>query len=608
MSVRNGITPQSAITGKLFQKAMLTMLVAELSGAVTAMIDGALTGRYLGNTALAACGLGSPYYSIASVISGVLMVGSTGLCTNAIGRGNRKRLSGVFSLTVMTGVAASCILALAGVLFSDGFAVLFGAGNASEEVFAETSVYLKGLFPGAPGFVMFVVLTPILQLDGDSVRPNLASFACAVVDIAGDLLNIYVFHGGVYGMAVASAVSHYTALLIVLSHFLRKDSLFRFKVSGIRADILPTLLKDGLPRGLCMLCRGGFPVLLNILLIGVAGDMGVTAYSTMNSNSFLIGSVGWGIGGAMLIIGGMMAGEQDINGLKTSIFAALKNILLGVTPLAAVVFACAPWISKLFLPGGNEVRVMASAAVRCYALCLPFLAFNVSAANYFQVISKRWAANLMNIGIEAGCVGIAAYVLSRRMGAAGVWLAFPVGQAVLSMLVLLGAFLFRDPERMGTEAHMLLPKGFGISPEDRLERSPADLNEVNMLSGDAAAFCRNRGIIPLNASRLALCVEEMAGNVIQYGFSDGKQHHLDVRVLVKDGNVILRLRDDCMKFDMKEKAEQFVPDPDHPEKNIGIRLVMGMAKDIVYTNTMNTNNLMITVTQKTAPDPDAKEA
>ena len=87
----------------------------------------------------------------------------------------------------------------------------------------------------------------------------------------------------------------------------------------------------------------------------------------------------------------------------------------------------------------------------------------------------------------------------------------------------------------------------------------------------------------------------MAGNVIEHGFADGKPHHLDVRVLVKDGTMVLRLRDDCSKFDLREKAASWQPDPEHPERNIGIHIIMRVAKDVAYTNTMNTNNLIITI-------------
>ena len=68
-----------------------------------------------------------------------------------------------------------------------------------------------------------------------------------------------------------------------------------------------------------------------------------------------------------------------------------------------------------------------------------------------------------------------------------------------------------------------------------------------------------------------------------------------MRVLVKDGSVLLRLRDDCTKFDFRDQAECWQFNPEHPEKNIGIRLVLKEAKDIAYTNVMNTNNLNIKV-------------
>ncbi len=595
MFLNKNSTTESAITRKLFQKAMLTMLVAELSGAVTAIIDGILTGSFLGSTALAACGLGAPYYSIASIISGILMVGCTNLCTRAIGAGDRKALSSTFSLTVLLGAILSGLLALAGVIFPAVFALMFGAGGASKEVFAETASYLRGVFIGAPGFILFVILTPILQLDGDSFRPKLASFVCAVVDVAGDLLNLYVFRGGVFGMGLASSVSHYAALLVVLSHFLKKDSLFHFSMPEFKpASVLP-LLKDGLPRAVCMLCRGILPVLLNALLLRVIGDMGVTAYSAMSSTTFLVGALGWGIGGAVLIMGGMMAGEQDVNGLKTVIKTALSDILAGVSVLAVIVFICAPYLSTLFIPQGGEAGRMAAAAIRCYAVSLPFLALNVSAANYCQSVSRLLGANLINIGIEAAFTAVMAYLLSSFLGVFGVWLAFPVGQALLSIVILLTVIIKKDKDKNGEEAYMLLPKDFGIPEEDRLELSPATMDEVTGLSEKAYTFCAERGISEKNANKLALCVEEMAGNVIEHGFNDGKPHHMDVRVLVKGDTVILRLRDDCRHFDLREKVKKWTPDPEHPEKYMGIRMVLQMAKDIAYTNTMNTNNLIITI-------------
>ena len=589
------LSADGAITKSLFQKTMITMLIAELSGGATAIIDGILTGRYLGAAGLAVSGLGSPYYSIASIVSGILMVGSTNLCTRAIGKGDREGLNGVFSLTITLGVILSFLLAAFGAGMPERFALLFGAKGAAEEIYTQTAAYLRGLFLGAPGFIMYVVLTPILQLDGDALRPKIASAACAVTDVAGDFLNIYVFHGGMFGMALASSMSHYVAFLIVASHFLKKGSLFHFSFRSIRGEMVSPLLRDGLPRAMCMLSRGLLPILLNTLLLRLASDPGVTALSAMINTSFVVGALGWGIGGAVLIMGGMMVGEQDVDGLKTVMKTAVKDILIFVTAMAAVVFLCAPFIAELFVPQGGEAKEMARAFIRCYAICLPFLAFNVSMANYLQVVSRTLAANIVNIDIEFVFTAAMAYLLSVFLGASGVWMAYTAGQAALSLFLVLRVLFAKEPGRTGVEAHMLLPKAFGIPEEDRIEGSLHTVEEVVELSGRVIPFCEDRGVGKKEANRLALCVEEMAGNVIEHGFADGRPHHLDVRVLVKDGSVILRLRDDCARFDLREKTQSWEFDPEHPEKNIGIRMVMRVAKDVSYTNTMNTNNLIITV-------------
>ena len=584
-----------AIVRSLFQRTMVTMVIAELSGALSAVIDGIITGHFLGPVELAAFGVGTPYYSIASIISGVLMIGCTAMCTNAVGRGDTEQTSRVFSLTVLLGGTFALLITALGAAVPGQLASLFGAKASAAELHEHTAAYLRGVSLGAPGFILFVVLTPILQLDGDTRRPQLGSVLMAVTDIGGDLLNVFVFRGGMFGMGLASAVSHYVALLTVLTHFARKSSLFRFSLAGVRPGMIPQLTRDGLPRAVCMVCRSLLPILMNTLVLALAGSVGVTAMSAQNTLSYTVASFGWGIGGAVSIMGGMMVGEQDSGGLESVVKCALADILIGVTALAALVFFFAGPLAALFVPEAGEAQTLAVAAIRCYAAAMPFLAFNVCCANYLQAISRIFGSTLVNVGIEVAFTALWAFALSPSLGVLGVWLAYPCGQALLSLVLVLTALLRRDGRRQGLAAHMLLRPDFGVPEADCIERSLYTMDDVVKLSTEVGGFCEGHGIGRREANRLALCVEEMAGNVIEHGFDDGKEHHLDVRVLVKDGSVILRLRDDCRKFDLREKADNWSFDPERPEKNIGIRLVLRVAKNISYTNTMNTNNLIITV-------------
>ena len=52
-----------------------------------------------------------------------------------------------------------------------------------------------------------------------------AVLTMTVADVALDILNVFVFHGGMFGMGLASAVSYYLAMLISGFYFLSKKKL-----------------------------------------------------------------------------------------------------------------------------------------------------------------------------------------------------------------------------------------------------------------------------------------------------------------------------------------------------------------------------------------------
>ena len=92
----------------------------------------------------------------------------------------------------------------------------------------------------------------------------------------------------------------------------------------------------------------------------------------------------------------------------------------------------------------------------------------------------------------------------------------------------------------------------------------------------------------------ALFLEEMAGNVVVHGFEkDDKQHSVDVRVVCRQDSLLLRIKDDCVPFDPSER--QSLVDPEDITKNIGIRMVYSMAKDISYQNILGMNVLTVQV-------------
>ena len=143
------------------------------------------------------------------------------------------------------------------------------------------------------------------------------------------------------------------------------------------------------------------------------------------------------------------------------------------------------------------------------------------------------------------------------------------------------------------EQLMMLPEDFGTAPDMTLDCSVCSMDEVIGISKTVMDFCKKRGVDQRRAGYAALCVEEMAANIVQHGFVRGKKQSLMIRVVISEGDLILRFRDSCKLFDIREKYES--ADQNDMTKNIGIRLVMKMAKDVMYINTLNLNTTIIKI-------------
>ncbi|MBQ3159241.1 MAG: ATP-binding protein, partial [Clostridia bacterium] len=106
------------------------------------------------------------------------------------------------------------------------------------------------------------------------------------------------------------------------------------------------------------------------------------------------------------------------------------------------------------------------------------------------------------------------------------------------------------------------------------------------------AFCRERGESPRNSMLISLCVDEMVNNIVTHGFKkERKDQSVDVRIFFKDGNRIIRIRDNCVNFDPLEYLE--LHKTDDPAAHIGIRMVMKMVKNANYVNSLGLNNLTL---------------
>ena len=576
----------------MIRKLIRQMLTAQICSALTVslclLIDSVMISRFLGETAIAAYGLSNPLLLSIGAVGTLLAAGVQVVCSKALGRGSQEEANTGYSSAVAAAIVISLVFLTAVVLLRSFLALAMGAGSRGG-LFEMTRDYLVGFSIGAPGSMGALVLVPFLQMAGQSGLLIAAVLAMTVTDIALDLLNVLVFHGGMFGMGLASALSYYAAVIVGGAYLVSKKSVFRFSRRSVRKKMITRLFVQGIPAGVTMLASVILVFVMNRLLRSLDGSVALAAYTVIMSIANAANCITTGIGGVSLTLCGIFFHEEDRSALQETVKRlSFCGILLGLG-MGLVLLVGAPAFVALFIPEAGRTQDMAVLGLRLFAAGMIPCCVNNALKYAYQASGRAGLAEIISLLEGALFPALAASILSRVMRTDGALLFFAAGE--LLTLLFAGLLIRRMSGKVPWKdgAFLLLKKDFGAGPDDTLEMDIASMAEVAAAAGEVERFCLRHGQDARISSHIGLCVEEMADNVIRYGFQNGKVHHLSILLLNKPEHWVLRFRDDCRAFDPVHYL------PKEEEQALGIRLILAFTEEAYYTYSMNLNNLALKI-------------
>lgn len=583
------------IINKLFRSSVISIIAAAVAAMLGIVIDGIVISRFLGPESMAAYGIVTPVVNMATIFSGVLATGAQVVCAQHLGAGDSKGALRAFSMCMVITVAISVILMSLIIIFRENIAVFLGARGNSAKLLPYASDYLLGMVFSLPSVIFLFEFNALMRLDGDANRVIVAVAVMTVLDVAGDLLNALVIKGGMFGMGMATTISYFIALIIMLLHFTKKDIIFRFSFKGLRLtdlrDILTTGSASAVGSGSAMLRN----IVLNRILVATAlSSTAVGALGVLNTVYNFTSSTLVGVGMTCAMIAGMILGEQDRTGALHLVKITFKTALIIGAALGVVLFFSADFVANVFKnENGVKMVELAARGLRFYAVSLILYGINNAFVNYTQGLRRMGLSNVFCFLQNFVFVVIPALALVGILDTDAVWLSFIIAEmlTLLAIIVLAGMFKKGIPYRL--KDYLFLKEPFGADSDDFYEVSITDIDQVNAASQAVARFCESKNADKKQCCLLSLFVEELGNNTAEYGFSQGKNHSLDIRVVYMEDGWILRMRDNCKAFDPTEWIK--LHESSDPAANIGIRMVCGMAKSVNYLSTMNLNILTVRI-------------
>ncbi|MBR1482508.1 MAG: hypothetical protein IJ598_06010 [Ruminococcus sp.] len=584
-----------AIISRLFRKSVISIIAAAIATMVGIVIDGIVIGRFLGPDSMAAYGLVTPIINLATAFSGVLATGAQIICAQRLGAGNIKKARSAFSVCMLMTIIISVVMVAAVLLFRDSIAVMLGAHGKSAHLLSLTSDYLLGIVFSFPCVLFLFEFNSLMRLDGDANRVIVAVVVMTVMDIAGDLVNALVIHGGMLGMGLTTSLSYLTALVIMLLHFTKKDIIFKFSFKGISwkdvGEILGTGSSSAVGSASSMLRNA---VLNQIMVASVLSSTSVAALGVVNTVFNFTSSTMLGVAMTTAMIAGMILGEEDRIAAQSLVKVTIRACLIVGGVLTAILLLLAGPIAGAF--GGKDGAQMvelATRGLRIYAVSIIFYGLNVAFINYTQGMRRMVLSNVVCFLVNFPLIVLPALALFGLLDTDAVWVSFTIGELLSLLLIIIMAAVKKHGFPFRVKDFLFLKEPFGVPEEDVFDVTITSGDEVIPASKGIGQFCSEKGADEKEGMMLALFVEELSNNIVQFGFVDGKKHSIDVRVIKHENGWTLRMRDDCKKFDPTEWVK--LHQTHDPTKNLGIRMVCGMAKNVKYLSTLELNNINITI-------------
>jgi len=322
---------------RLAWPTLLQNVIAGLQG----IIDHAMVGHFVGYAANAAIGVSWQIILVFIVFISSLFTGMGVLVARFAGADDQEKVDRVVYQALLTTVGLAALLAAAGYL---GAPALLELVNAAPEVRAQALPFIRVMFVGMVGMLLFFMLGGALRAAGDARTPLRLGLAMTVLTITFNVILIPPF--GTLGAAVGTVASSTLVGLYGLWLLTRPASVIHIGRGVARRPdfaIIRSLFRFGLPTGVQGIAMNVGGVLL-LRFIGSLEKSAEAQAAFAVGYTELFSLVTWtsvGLMGAAATIAGQNLGagnpERAVAGVRVA-----SRIGLGLALVIGLAFLAVP--------------------------------------------------------------------------------------------------------------------------------------------------------------------------------------------------------------------------------------------------------------------------
>ena len=398
---------------------------------VNILVDTIFVGQWIGSLAIAAVTVVLPMTFFISSLGMAVGIGGSSVLSRALGAGNKEKATLTFANQILMTFVLASVFVLLGIFFSDEMLLLFGAQGA---IVAPAKEFFFPIIVSVPFLALSMMGNAVIRAEGKAKFAMFAMIIPAFVNIFLDILFIKYLDMGMFGAALATAISYFTCFVFIVWFFIYKSEL-RLKWHYLKFHF--PLVKEITSLSFVTFSRQGvvsiLAIILNHTLYTFGGEHSVVVYGIISRMLMFALFPVLGITQGFLPIAGYNYGANNHKRVKETIFISIKYAAILATIIFIGILTFTHEIVAVFT---KDEKVLAETpnALRWVFAASPIIAIQLIGAAYFQAAGKAKKALFLTLSKQGFFLIPLVLVLPNFFGIFGAWIAFPISDVLSTMI------------------------------------------------------------------------------------------------------------------------------------------------------------------------------
>ena len=414
---------------KLFYHYLFASVTGMLVKSIHGLLDGIFVGNGVADVALGAVNIVMPVFSLFMGAIMMIGVGGSTLVSMKFGEDKEQEAKNVFVQSLILMIIVGVIAQILFLLNPENICRFLGANDAIIGYTVEYGTYIMYF---APFFALGIGLNVFVRNDANPRTSMYSMIISAVVNATLNYIFIFPMKMGLMGAAVATGIAQIVSCIILFTHFTRKKGKLRLRTSNFKFslnDFIRTC-QIGFPSFLGEISFGVVSLAFNRVLMGIGGELAVSAFSIMMYVTNLTYMVFFGIGQAVQPIISFNYGAKQYDRVYKSFHMAVKTgVILGIIfTVVGLIFV--EDIVKLFNRDNAKLIEMAVVVNRFLFYTFALAAYNICISTFFQSTGNAKISSsltfLRSFVIELSLL----FILTNIYGLFGAWLVYPLSEII----------------------------------------------------------------------------------------------------------------------------------------------------------------------------------